>query len=196
MKKALLFGFVFLFCCTISFAQNGQNDDLPKRFANWRDRSMMKGCDTTYIQLPEHAWTIKLNENQAFLRRQRHRHHLQSHHHHQPGINRCGLRLQFGLLPFATAVSPFSHADDALHNQRKNWRTTHNYRKQQQFQKPVNSNHNFPCSSLLHLPRPANYRPEWRLQPDALKFRQWYQHRIKRLDYPMLHRLEIFIKTN
>lgn len=61
MKKALLFGFVFLFCCTISFAQNGQNDDLPKRFANWRERSMMKGCDTTYIQLPEHAWTIKLN---------------------------------------------------------------------------------------------------------------------------------------
>lgn len=61
MKKALLFGFVFLFCCTISFAQNGQNDDLPKRFANWREHSMMKGCDTTYIQLPEHAWTIKLN---------------------------------------------------------------------------------------------------------------------------------------
>lgn len=66
MKKALLFGLAFLFCSILSFAQDQQKESLPQRFANWRERSMMKGCDTAYIRLPENAWTIKLNGISSF----------------------------------------------------------------------------------------------------------------------------------
>lgn len=66
MKKALLTSLVFIFCCTLSFAQDTPEESLAKRFANWRERSMMKGCDTAYIQLPENAWTIKLNGISTF----------------------------------------------------------------------------------------------------------------------------------
>lgn len=66
MKKALLFGLVFIMCHTFSFAQNGKTENLPKRFADWRERNLMKGCDTAYIQLPEQAWTFKLNGISTF----------------------------------------------------------------------------------------------------------------------------------
>ncbi len=66
MKKALLLELIFVMCCTYSFAQNDQTGSFPKRFASWRERSMMKGCDTTHIQLPENAWTIKLNGISTF----------------------------------------------------------------------------------------------------------------------------------
>lgn len=66
MKKVLILELIFIFCNTLSFAQNGKTESLPKRFANWRERSMMKGCDTSYICLPEHAWTVKLNGISTF----------------------------------------------------------------------------------------------------------------------------------
>ena len=68
MKKALFTSLVFIFCCMLSFAQDAPKESLAKRFANWRERSMMKGCDTAYIQLPENAWTIKLNGISTFSR--------------------------------------------------------------------------------------------------------------------------------
>ena len=66
MKKALFTSLIFIFCCTLSIAQDAPKESLAKRFADWRERSMMKGCDTTYIQLPENAWTIKLNGISTF----------------------------------------------------------------------------------------------------------------------------------
>lgn len=66
MKKALLLLVIISFCCTSSFGQNEESVTLVKRFANWRERSMMRGCDTAYIQLPENAWIIKLNGISTF----------------------------------------------------------------------------------------------------------------------------------
>ena len=61
MRK-LLGVIVLVLCFQCTQAQSvGEGKNLLQRFADWRENSMMKGVDTSYIYLPKKGWLVRTN---------------------------------------------------------------------------------------------------------------------------------------
>lgn len=61
MRKLLgIIALVLCFQC-LQAQSVGEGKNLLQRFANWRETSMMKGVDTSYINLPKKGWLVGAN---------------------------------------------------------------------------------------------------------------------------------------